>query len=100
MANLSPTATLALHYRCASCAGQGYLNQDGRAARCGACDGKGQWEEPLTLAELAARLENHLGARPVPEAKAADEVKLRALVREEMKRTAGPRPATGKKGSR
>jgi len=99
MADLSPTATLALHYRCVPCAGGGYVNQDGRAARCGECNGRGTWEEPVTLAELAVWVDNHLGARQVAAA-GLGEIEVREIVREEVKRAMPSSVKAGKKGGR
>jgi len=56
MPDLTPTLTLAVKHRCSNCSGAGYVPQEGHAILCPECRGRGEWEEAVTLEELAQQI--------------------------------------------
>jgi hypothetical protein len=72
---------------------------------CATCDGRGEWDETITLGELAQWVAERLPASqegeglPLGQALAQEAV-LRKMVQAEVKRIVRPPATTGKKGGR
>jgi hypothetical protein len=105
---LDPAATLTLHRRCPECQARGCHSVDGRTVSCSHCRGRGEWDETVTLAALAAWLAEQQGTvtaegdgMPLAQARAVEhEARMREIAAAEVRRLVPARVTTGKKGGK